>query len=118
IRAACGLWKRNDLADVRLPGEEGDEPLDAEREPAVRRRPHAQRVEEPAELRLRLVIRHAHRPEHALLDLLPVDPDRAGAQLPAVPDQVVVLAERRTGIPLDELLVAVERTGEGMVHER
>ena len=46
-----------------------------------------------------------------------MDPDRAGAELPAVPDQVVVLAERvRRVAPI--ALVTLERAGERVMHER
>ena len=99
------------------PAKKGDEPLDAEREASVRRSAHSERVEEPAELRSRLLVGHPHRAEDALLDLLAMDPDRARAELPAVPDQVVVLAEGSTRIGLDQILVAFDRAGERVVHE-
>src|SRR6185503_14367446 len=108
IRAARGLRKGDDLAEGRLAGEQGDEALDPEREASVRRRAHLERLEEPAELRLRFLVGHPHGAEDAFLNLLAVDPDRAGAELPAVPDQVVVLAERRAGIRLDQILVSVD----------
>src|SRR5439155_20652921 len=76
-----------------------------------------ERLEEPPEFRPGLLVAHAHRTEDALLDLLTVDPDRARAELPAVPDQVVMLAERRRRVGLDQALVPVERTRERMVDE-
>src|SRR3954468_3068469 len=118
IGSTRSLRERDDLAEGRLAGEERDEALDAEREPAVRRSAHLQRLEEPAELGLRLLVRHAHRAKDTLLNLLPVNPDRAGAELPAVPDQVVMLAERRTWVAFDQVVVPVDRTRERVVHER
>src|SRR5947207_6722443 len=94
IGAARGLRIGDHLSDVRLTREQRDEALDPERKPSVGRGSHAQGSEEPAELGVRLVLGHSHRPEDALLDLLPVDSDRAGPELPAVPGQVVGLAER------------------------
>ena len=94
IGSARHLRERDHLADVRLAGHERDEALDPHREAAVRRRAHRQRLEEEGELPARLLVAHPHRPEDVLLDVRAVDPDRARAELPAVPDQVVVLAER------------------------
>ena len=83
----------------------------------MRRSAHPQRFEKPAELRLRLLVGHPHGAEDALLDFLPMGPDRARAELPPVPDQVVVLAERGARVALDQLLVTVERARERVVHE-
>ena len=52
------------------------------------------------------------------LDVRAVDPDRARAELPAVPDEVVVLAQRASGIAGDSLLVPGDRRGERVVEER
>src|SRR5436305_6438407 len=112
------LRERDDLAESRLAGEERDEALDAEREPAVRRRAHLQRLEEPAELGLRVLVGHAHRAKDALLNLLPMDPDRAGAELLADEDEVVMQAERRARVTFDEVVVSVDRAGERVVDER
>src|SRR5512133_949801 len=118
IRPAGGLREGNDLANVGFTGEERNEALDAQGEPAVWRGTHAKGVEEPAELRPCLLVGHPHRAEDALLDLLAVDPDRARAELPPVPDQVVVLAECGTGIGVDQILVALDGAREGVMHER
>ena len=45
------LRERDHVAEVRLAGEHHRHPVDAERDPAVRRRAHRQRVEQEAELR-------------------------------------------------------------------
>src|SRR5690348_3267732 len=118
VASARHLRKRDDLSDVGLAREERDEALDAHREAPVRRRAHAQRVEEELELRLLLLGAHAHDAEDRLLPLRVVDSNRAGAELPSVPDQVVMLAEDATGIALDPVLVARDGRGEGMVDER
>src|SRR5713101_2735664 len=119
IGAARDLRKRDHLADVGLTGHEREEALDAHREASVRRRAHAERVEEEAELLALLLLAEAHRPEDSLLHLRPMHADRAGAELPAVPDQVVVLAEHTAWIALEPVvLVAFDRCGERMVDER
>ena len=53
-----------------------------------------------------------------LLDVLAVDPDRARPELPPVPDEVVRLAERRSRIALDQLLVPGDEARERVVAER
>src|SRR6266540_6091258 len=47
-----------------------------------------------------------------------MDPDRARTELPPVPDQVVMLAEGRTGIGLDQVLMALDGAREGVMNER
>ena len=49
IEARLRLGEGDDLTDVLLAGEEGDEPVDAEREAGVRRRAVAEGVEQEAE---------------------------------------------------------------------
>src|SRR5439155_6633274 len=117
VRAARRLREGDDLADVRLAGEERNETFDAEGEATVRRCTHLQRLQEPPEFRLSLLVGHAHRAEDPLLDLLAMDPDRARAELPAVPDQVVVLAQGGAGIGVDQVLVPLEWAREGVVYE-
>src|SRR5439155_25675572 len=95
IGAAGRLRERNHLADVCLTRMQRHEALDPEGEAAVRGRAHLQRLEEPPELRARLLVAHAHSTEDTLLDVLAMDPDRPRAQLPPVPDQVVVLTQPR-----------------------
>src|SRR4029453_17351436 len=56
IRPARRLREGDHLANVRLPREEREEPLVSEREATVRRRAHLQGLEEPAELRARLLV--------------------------------------------------------------
>src|SRR5438094_8266307 len=118
IGAAGGLREGNDLANVGFACKQRDEALDPERKPAMRRGAHAQCSQEPAELGVRLLLGPSHRLEDALLNLLPVDPDRAGSELPAVPGQVVGMAERGGRVALDQVLVSLERARERMVDER
>ena len=84
----------------------------------MRRRAHLKRVEEEAELLPLLLLPHPHHAKDGLLDLGMVDPDRARAELPAVPDQVVVLAEDGGRIGLDLLFMTRQCGGERVVHER
>src|SRR5205085_11227160 len=75
-------------------------------------------LEKPAELLPHLLVRYSHRTKDTLLHVLPVDPDRPGALLPPVPDEVVMLAQRALWVRLDQLLVTFERPGERMMDER
>ena len=97
IGAAGRLRERDHVADLLAPGEQRDDPVDAHRDPAVRRRAVAQRVEQEAEPRLGLLRADPEQLEHALLDLEPVDTDRAAADLGAVEHEVV--GARESGSP-------------------
>src|SRR5205814_2113398 len=97
------------LTDVRLAGDQRQEAVEPEREPAVRRRTHRERLEQEPELRVRVLVGEAHRAEDALLHLHVVDTDRAGAELPAVPDQVVVLSAHAATSRSDRNLAIGER---------
>ena len=74
---------------VSRPATSGDDPVDAHRDPTVRRRAVAQSVEEEAEPRLGVLGADPQQIEHALLDLALVDTDRPAADLGAVEDEVV-----------------------------
>src|SRR6266550_705965 len=105
VAAARNLREWDDLADIRLPGHQREEPLDAHRKPSVWRRAHPEGVEQEAELRTLLFLGHTHDTEDRLLHLRTMDSDRARAEFPAVPDQVVMPADDSAGIRLDALLV-------------
>src|SRR5579885_1504924 len=118
IGAARDLREGDHLADVGLPRHERDETVDPLREAAVRRRAHRERLEQEAELPARFLVRQPHRAEDALLHRHVVDADRARAELPTVPDQVVVLTAHAGRVRLVPLLAARRRRRERMVHER
>src|SRR5579859_2807963 len=118
VGAARDLWERGDLAEVRLAREQGDEAVDAHREAAMRRRAHLERVEEEAELVALLLLAHAHDPEDGLLKGDVVDSDRARAELPAVPDEVIVLAEDAGRVGFDPMRVVRKRRRERVMRER
>ena len=111
VRSAGGLGERDDVADRVAAGEQRDDPVEPEREPAVRRRAVAQRVEQEAEARLRLLLGDAERGEHLLLDLGAVDTDRAAADLDAVDHDVVAARAQRARVG-----EVAGRGGERMVH--
>ena len=77
-------------------GQKGGPAIDAERDPAVRRRAVLEGVEDGPELLVHRLERVALQPERALEQVAPMDPDRAAAQLPAVERQVVL---ERPGVP-------------------
>ena len=92
VAARLGLGERHDLADVRLAGEERRPAIDAEGDPAVRRRAVLEGVEDGAELLAHPLDRLALQQEAALEQVAPVDADRAAAELPAVEREVVLHA--------------------------
>ena len=90
VAAGLGLRERHDLADVGLVGEERRPAVDAERDPAVRRRPVVERLEERPEALVHLLHGVALQREAALEEVLAPDSDGPAAQLPAVEDDVVL----------------------------
>src|SRR6185436_17620899 len=91
--------------------------VEPERDPAVWRRPEFQRVDEEAEPRLRLLVRHAEHLEHQPLDALVVDTNAAAADLAAVEHEIVGARAHRARVRLQTRRVGFERRGEGMMHE-
>ena len=98
IGAAGRLGEGDHLADVVAAGEQRDDPVEPEGDPAVRRGTVAQRVEQEAEPRLRLLLVDPDQLEDALLDVGAVVTDRPAADLVAVEDEVVGAREQRPGI--------------------
>ena len=82
------------------------------------RRSHPQHLEEEAEAPFDFVIVKPHDAEDRLLEIAVVDPDRAGPQLPPVPDEIVGLADCLARVGLDQMLVARRDAGERVVAER
>ncbi len=82
VGAGLRLRKRDHFADVLLAREDRHEPVDADREPAVRRRAIAERSEEEAEARGGFLGADAEQVEDALLQLRLVDPDRSASRAP------------------------------------
>src|SRR5258706_11534609 len=78
VRLLC-LRKRDDVADRLLTGEEHRQPIESEGESPVRRRAGGERLEQEAELRLRLVGVDAEHREHPFLYRRLVDTDAAAA---------------------------------------
>ena len=90
VAARLRLREGHDLADVGLLREEGRPAVDAERDPAVRRRAELERVEHRPELlvhrRLGVALEREALDEQVVLP----DPHGAAAQLPAVEHDVVL----------------------------
>src|SRR3954452_20631023 len=89
VSAGRRLRERDDVADRLGAGDVLADPVPAERDPAVRRRPVLERLEQEAELALRLLLRQSEDAEDALLQFAFVDTQRATADLAAVQDDVV-----------------------------
>ena len=90
VGAGLGLREGHDLADVRLEREQGRPAVDAEGDPAVRRRAVVEGVEDGPELLAHRLERMALELETALEQVAAVDPDRPATELPAVEREVVL----------------------------
>src|SRR5262252_8315400 len=75
----------------------------------------AKRVEEEAELRARLLVRDAERAEHLGLHLRIVEADRSSADLDAVEDEIVAVAEDLARIGVQEVHALVVGARERVV---
>src|SRR6476660_3441356 len=115
VDARLVLRERDRVAEVLLAGEDHEHPVDAESDAAVRRRSHAERVEQEAELRFLLLAADPEQVEHTGLEVRLVNPKGTTAELIAVADQVVRECERVPGLPVEALLPLGRRTREGMV---
>src|SRR6267142_259979 len=96
-------------------GQEHNHTVDTERDAAVRRRAVGQRVEEKAEAAAQLLFGEAEGFEQALLNVLAVDSNAAGAELVAVEDEVVAF---RTDLPrrgFEFLQIFIDDSGERML---
>src|SRR5688572_15442772 len=103
VEARLVLRKRDHVAQVRLAREHHDRPVDPERDSAMRRRSHRERVEQEPELRPLLVGAQRERVEHALLQVGLVDPERPTAELVPVHDEVVCLRQGLTGLGVEAI---------------
>ena len=101
VGAAGGLREGDRVADRVAAGQQRDDPVDAERDAAVRRRAVGERLQQEAEALLRLLGFDAERLEDLLLDVGPVDSDRAATQLPAVEDDVIGARAPAAGIAVE-----------------
>ena len=118
VGATRHLREGDDLANVRLAREQSDEAIEPEGEATVWRSAHLQCLEQEAELLTSLVLGQTESAKDALLDVLAMDSDRSRTELPAVPDEVVCLTERRARIALDQLFVPGRDPGERVMAER
>eukprot|EP00611_Tribonema_gayanum_P017022 TRINITY_DN29547_c0_g1_i1.p1 TRINITY_DN29547_c0_g1~~TRINITY_DN29547_c0_g1_i1.p1 ORF type:complete len:231 (+),score=68.92 TRINITY_DN29547_c0_g1_i1:70-693(+) len=87
------LREGDHIADRVGLGHQRDQTVEPEGQATVRRRTVLQRIEQEAELELRLVRADLERVEHLALHLGAVDPHRAAAELPAVEHHVVGLGD-------------------------
>ena len=78
--------------------------------------PERERVEEEAELLLRLLLGEAQIVEHPLLDVAAVDTDRPATDLVAVADDVVGVRQRRARVLVEGVEQLRLGRREGMVH--
>ena len=98
------------------PASSAHDAVPAERDAAVRRGAERERVEQEAELLLRLLLVEAHDREDPFLDVAAVDTDRAAADLVAVADDVVGVGERRARVGVEGVHELRLGRGERVVH--
>src|SRR5262245_24883111 len=84
IHARLVLRKSERVADRGLVEERQRKAVDPRRDTAVRRRAHAERVQQEAEARPLLLARDVEKVEHLRLEVRLVDPERAARQLQPV----------------------------------
>jgi hypothetical protein len=111
-----GRFREGDhFADGFLAGEQHDDAINAKRDAAVRRRAISQRVEEKAKAAAQLFFGQAERFEQALLNILAVDSDAAGAELVTVQNKVVAFGSHFPGRGFQFFQVLVDDAGERML---
>ena len=98
------------------PAEQHHQPVEPDRDAAVRRRAEAEGVEQEAEPLARFRRRDPHDAEHPLLQLAVVDSDRAARELDAVEHDVVGERARRPRIAVEQRHIVGVRMGERMMH--
>src|SRR5690606_27186261 len=115
VVAAARLGEGDGLADRLRARKERDDPIPAERDPAMRGRTVLERVEQEPEPLLRLLRTDAHDAEDPLLDVAAVDTDRPTTDLVAVAHDVVRVRERLARRLLEAVDPLGRRRGEGVV---
>mmetsp|Transcript_55897 Transcript_55897/g.144216 ORF Transcript_55897/g.144216 Transcript_55897/m.144216 type:complete len:264 (-) Transcript_55897:345-1136(-) len=85
------FWESDVVANGGFPSQNGAEPIQAEGQAAVRRRPVLEGAEEETELILGLFLAHAQHREHLHLKVPVVNPDRATADLDTIDHHVVCI---------------------------
>src|SRR5437899_2711121 len=115
ILSGGGFREGDDFADGFFASQEHDHTVDAQRDAAVRRGAVGQRVEEKAEAAAQLFFTKAERFEQALLNVLAVDSDAAGAELVAVQNEVVAFGAHFPRRGFEFIQVFVDNAGEGML---
>ena len=95
VHGGGGLRERDDLADRALVRQQRDDPVEAERDAAVRRRAVLERLEEEPESQLRLLLADVEQREDPALQRRVVNTDAAAADLAAVQHQIVRLGAHR-----------------------
>mmetsp|Transcript_44555 Transcript_44555/g.71606 ORF Transcript_44555/g.71606 Transcript_44555/m.71606 type:complete len:379 (-) Transcript_44555:954-2090(-) len=110
------LREGDEVANTRLVAEDATEPIEAERQPAVRRRTVLERAHQEAKLLLGLLLGETELLKHRHLDVAVVDTDRPAADLHAVDDHVVRVCAHLAGLVLEVLDVLWLGAREGVMH--
>jgi hypothetical protein len=109
------LGERDHLTNVVLAGENRNQSVDAKGEATVRRRSVAERLQKESEPAVSLIIGNAEVTKHSTLELRLMNPDAAGAELPAVEHQVVRKSANGHWVRLEPVEVVRVRVAERMV---
>src|SRR4030043_449104 len=114
-KRARRLGERDDLADGFFSGQEHDDAVEPHGDPAVRRRPVAERLQEIPEFVLGLFLRAAQGTEDPTLELKVVDPDGSAADFVSIADNVIRSGPCPERLSFEERDVLDERGREGMM---
>src|SRR4030042_3328106 len=88
-KRARRLGERDDLADGFFSGQEHDDAVEPHGDPAVRRRPVAERLQEIPELLFRFLLAEPHKHEDLAVELKVVDPDGHSPSFVSIADNVI-----------------------------
>src|SRR5580704_11543995 len=110
-----GFREGNYFAQRLFAGEKHGDAVDAQGDAAVGRRAIGQRVQEKSEAAAELLFAKAERAEQALLNVLAVDTDAAGAELVSIEDKIVALRSHFPWRGLELFQIFVDDAGERML---
>ena len=99
------LRERDHVADRIGAGHQSHDTIEAKGNATMRRCAILQRLQQKPEFRFGFLFADVERAEHFRLHVLPVDPDRASSNLPAVEDDIVRFRARSARIGGEKVFV-------------
>src|SRR6185436_11012017 len=115
VHGTSCLWKRDDVANRLLTGQNHDQAIQAERDASMRRRSVLQRLEKEPELFASLGIAEAEDIEDPRLNIAAMDSDGTAANLRAVQHKIVRFGTNVGGVRLQDAKVFVHGRSKWMM---